>query len=225
MKYDKILKQKIEDNIDENYRNFLSKIVPDVSIVGVRIPTLRKIAKEFSHIEDLLENITLDSYEVVSVACYYIGYTTKRISILKKRLDFILPYIDNWAICDTFVSSLKVLKSKKEEFYPFLREYLKSEEEYTLRFAIVCLLSYYMEEQYIEEIFCRVILLQNKSYYIDMAISWLVSVSFVKFKEKTLSLLESKRLSLDVQNKSISKICDSLRVSQNDKNFIKNLKF
>ena len=71
---------------------------------------LRQIAKEFAVYDDFLQNVSLNSYENISIACYYIGITCKDYSGLQPKLDFILPYIDNWAICDTFVSSLKCLK-------------------------------------------------------------------------------------------------------------------
>ena len=146
MKYDELLEKKINENIDKKYKEFHSQIVPGTKVRGVRIPILRKIAKEFCQYDDFLENVLLNNYEAISVACYYIGLKTKDIKTLKLNLKFILPYINSWAICDTFVSSLKILKTKKEEFYETLQKCLKSENEFTVRFAIVCLLSYYIED-------------------------------------------------------------------------------
>ena len=224
MKYDKLLEQKIIANIDEKYKQFHSQLVPNTLVRGVRIPTLRKIAKEFCKYDDFLQNITLDNYEAVSVACYYIGLTTKDVKKLNRNLQIVLPHINNWAICDTFVSSLKILKTKKAEFLDTIQQCLNSQKEFEVRFAIVCLLSYYIEDVDTKFLFDKMISLQNKSYYIDMAIAWLVSVAFVKRKEETLKLLQNKKLVANVQNTSISKICDSFRVSKDDKLLVKKLR-
>lgn len=225
MKYDKMLNEKLLQNCDKEYAKFHASLVPNSTIMGVRIPVLRKIAKEFSRFDDFLENVSLDSYESVSVACYYIGLTTKDAVALKSRLEFILPYVDNWAVCDTFVSSLKILKTKGEEMFSTLINYLSSENEYFVRFSIVCFLSYYIDVSKIEFLFENIIPLQNRSYYIDMAIAWFVSVAFVKCREQTLELLKSKSLNKSVQNKSISKICDSFRVNDADKKIVKSLRY
>ena len=224
MKYDKQLDFFISQNVDEQYAKFHSSLVPDTKIRGVRIPVLRKIAKEFTKYDDFLGNITLDNYEAISVACYYIGLTTKDLNTLKIRLNYILPHINNWAVCDTFVNSLKLLKKKSVEFYPFLCEYLKSDNDFVCRFAIVCLMNYCLNDQTVNNIFQQVVPLQGRSYYLDMAIAWLVSVAFVKNRTQTLKLLQSKTLTKEVQNKSISKICDSFRVDDSDKLIVKKLK-
>ena len=222
MKYDELLRTKIAQNADEDYRKFHAGVVPGIEIKGVRVPVLRQIAKEFSVYDDFLEQITLDNYEAICVACYYVGNTTKDVKLLQKRLALVLPLINNWAICDTFVSSLKILKTeRRDEFYSFVINYLRSENDFTVRFAIVCLLSYYITEDRVDEIIKRVVKLQGRSYYIDMAIAWLVSVAFVKCKAIILPLLQAQTLTAFVQNKSISKICDSYRVSAADKTFVK----
>ena len=225
MKYDKQLNEKIDANSDEKYAKFHSSLVPNTKIKGVKIPVLRKIAKEFSVYDDFLKNITLDSYESISVACYYTGATTKNTEQLKTRLEFILPYINNWAVCDTFVSSLKILKTKKDEMYSTILNYLKSDSEFVVRFAIVCLLTYFINNDNIEFLLDKMVDLQNKTYYIDMAIAWFVSVAFVKCREKTLKFLQNERFKKNVQNKIISKICDSFRVSKFDKEIVKKLKY
>lgn len=224
MKYDIELNKKILENCDLDYASFHGALVPTTKIRGVRIPVLRQIAKHFSVYDDFLENITLDNYESICVACYYIGITTKDLKTLENRLDFILPYIDNWATCDTFASSLKILKTKKDEFFDTLCSYLLSKNDFTVRFAIVCFLNFYIQEDKIEDLLNKMINLQNRSYYLDMAIAWFVSVAFVKCRNQTLKFLKSKVLTKEVQNKCISKICDSFRVSKEDKEFVKKLK-
>ena len=224
MKYDDCLNKIIEENSNPKYAEFQSGLVPGIKIKGVKVPVLRSIAKQFSKFDDFLENVTLDNFEKISVACYYIGYTTKDIKTLSRRLEYILPYVDNWAVCDTFVSTLKILKTKNQEAYPVIEQYLKSTNDFTARFAVVCLLGYYINETNIVHLFEKIIPLQNRSYYLDMAIAWFVSVAFVKCRNQTLNLLKSNKLIKDVQNKSISKICDSFRVSTYDKEVVRALR-
>ena len=225
MKYDKELEEKIVANCDKNYAKFHGSLVPNSIIRGVRIPVLRKIAKDFSTYDDFLENITLDNYESISVACYYVGLTTKDTTTLKQRLNFILPYINNWAICDTFVSSLKILKQKKEETFPIIKNYLKSKNEFFLIFCVVCFLDYYIDENEINYLLQTMLTLQNKTYYLDMAIAWFVSIAFIKCRKQTLKFLQDKKLNKNVQNKSISKICDSFRITKEDKLLVKKLTY
>ena len=223
MKYDKELNELINAHIDPEYAKFHSKIVPESTVRGVRIPILRKIAKKFDRFDDFLNNITLDNYESISVACYYIGLTTKDLTTLSKNLEFILPYIGNWSICDTFVASLKILKKEKAA-YKIVLEKLNTPHIYTVRFGIVALLSYFITDANIYEIFEKLIKLQNIDYYIDMAIAWLISIAFIKCRAQTLELLKGSPLTPFVQNKSISKICDSFRVAKEDKVMIKQLR-
>lgn len=225
MKYDKELRERLEIEKDEKYAKFHSSLIPNSEVLGVRIPKLREIAKEFSKYDDFLKNVSLNSYENISVACYYIGLKAKDFKELKSYLDFILPYVDNWAICDTFVSSLKIFKKKNaKEFLPVIYKLLDSKNYFEVRFAIVVLLSYYISEDEIQTIFSKMLPLQDRNYYIDMAIAWFVSVAFVRVREQTLNFLKSKVLNKQVQNKSISKICDSFRVSQEDKFLVKSFK-
>lgn len=224
MKYDEKLNAIILSNCDEKYAKFHGRLVPNTIIKGVRTPTLRQIAKEFSQYDDFLKNITLDSYETICVACYYIGLTTKDIATLKDRVDFILPYIDNWATCDTFVASLKILKKDKGAFYNTLLNYLESENNFSVRFAVVCSMTYYIDENNINELLKCLVKKQNRSYYIDMAIAWFISIAFIKCREQTLEFLKSDNLTQKVQNIAISKICDSFRVSPQDKQLVKTLK-
>lgn len=225
MKYDDELNLKILENIDKKYAKFHQKLVPNAKILGVKVPILRKIAKSFLKYDDFLENITLNSFEKISVACYYVGFSCKDTKTLEKQTEFVLPFVDNWAVCDTFVSTLKILKTKeKQNFLPFVLKCLNSSSIFKARFAVVCLLSYFVEDKNVLNFLKQTSKIQCKDYYLDMAIAWFVSVCFVKCREKTLNFLKSKQLKKDVQNKSISKICDSFRVSKEDKTLVKTLK-
>ena len=130
--------------------------------------------------------------------------------------------IDNWATCDSVVSSLKILKNKpSEEFYGFFRDLCFSAHEFVSRFGIVVLMTIYLNAAHIDDILdiCR--LVKSEQFYVNMALAWLLSYTYVKFKEKTTNLFKEKCLSKFVQNKAISKCRDSFRVSKEDKEVLK----
>ena len=145
-------------------------------------------------------------------------------NIVKDEIERFLPLIDNWGICDGFVANLKIIKKNREYFFDYLKKFIKTEEEYKVRFVLVTFLSHYMEKEYIEEIIQLCSQVKNKNYYIKMAQAWLISILFVKFPERTLEFLKDNSLDLWVHNKGIQKIRESIRVTKEDKELIKTLK-
>ena len=137
-----------------------------------------------------------------------------------------IKFIDNWAMVDSIVSNLKVFKKYEKEVFELAKNYINSKEEFEIRFGYCILLSYYIcayKEQYIDAIFS----LCNKShpmYYVQMMVAWLLSISYIKFKEKTYQFLLSNKLDNFTFNKTISKICDSYRISKEEKQQLKYLR-
>ena len=126
---------------DKKYQEFQKGLCPGVvNIIGVRIPELRKLAKE------LLENINDNYYEELMLQGMVIGGAKEDINTILKYVKEFVPKIDNWAVCDTFCTSLKITKKYKKEMWKFIQEYLKSDKEFELRFAIVMILGYFIDE-------------------------------------------------------------------------------
>ena len=208
---------------DKKYADFHRKIVPDTSyeIIGVRIPEIRKIVKTFNSRDKIIAFLDYEHR-------YYEEYLLHGLLISKLHnqneiygfLEDFLPYIDNWAICDTVVSSLKPLLKNQTEFLSRIKKWLKSEKTYTVRFGIVCLLSYFINERYIDEVLGLITKIQSEEYYINMSIAWFYSIALVKFYDKILPLIESRELSSFIQNKTIAKARDSFRITQ----YLKKLK-
>ena len=96
-----------------------------------------------------------------------------------------MPKINNWAVCDTFCAGLKITKKHKEEMFEFLQKYLKSHKEFEIRFGVVMLLDYYIEEKYLNQLFEIFDSIENKEYYVQMAIAWAISICLIKFYDKT----------------------------------------
>lgn len=212
---------------DLKYREFHSGLCPNVDkIIGVRIPELRKIAKEIAlyDYENFLNTSKDEYYEELVLQGLVIGYANISIEKTFKYLRDFVPKINSWAVCDTTCSNLKITKKYMKEMWQFLDQYINSNKEYEIRFALVMYLDYFLTDDYIDEILQRIDKINNKEYYVQMAIAWLVSVAYVKQKEKTEIFLKSNELDKFTHNKSIQKICESYRVNKEDKERLREYK-
>jgi 3-methyladenine DNA glycosylase AlkD len=139
-------------------------------------------------------------------------------------LEDFIPSITNWAVCDCLCSSLKSAKQHLPETWEFLQPYLCSREEFSLRFAVVMLMDHFLTEDYIDRVLKILQAIRHDGYYVNMAVAWAVSTAFVRFRDKTLNLLESQCLPVWVQNKSIQKCRESRRISEADKAYLATLR-
>lgn len=151
---------------------------------------------------------------------------TSKMDITKKvgYLDNFIPKIDNWAICDIVCSNFKLKKDELSKLWEYLLLYQDSNKEFELRFMIVMMMDYYLLDDYINEVFRIIDSIGVDYYYTNMAISWLISMAFIKYKEQTLNYLNDNNLSLFVYQKSLQKIIESTRVSKYDKDMIRKMK-
>ena len=213
---------------DEKYKQFHSSLCPGVNnIIGVRVPVLRKYAKELArnyNLEDILHNLKGGYYEEIMLEGMLVGMakidTKQRIQYIKK----FVPKIDNWAICDTTCAGLKFTHNNREVVWDLIKYYLKSDKEFELRFAIVMMLDFYIIDDYIDLVLKELEQVNNEAYYVKMAVAWAISICFIKFPEKTQMLLEKNKLDNFTHNKSIQKIIESYRVDKKVKNELRELK-
>lgn len=208
---------------DIGYKNFHSKLIPNVptdEIIGVRVPVLRKIAKQA-----LKENADVASkyYEEKMLRGFMAGYRKCSIDEHLKELAEFIPLIDNWAVCDCSCSTFKFTEKNREEVWEFIQPYL-SGNEYDIRFAVVMIMDYYLTDEYIDRAIDILFSIKSDLYYVNMAVAWAVSVAYVKYENKILPLLESKTLPDWVHNKAIQKICESYRVEKDKKSYLRTLK-
>lgn len=209
---------------DEQLEKFNKKIIPTkYKILGIKMSILKDIAKEISKtdIKTFFDNNLRVYFEEVMILGFVVGNLRREEEFLNYFYKF-LPYIDNWAICDSFVSNAKILKNIS--FFNKACNLMLSTNEFIRRVGIVILLDYYIDTNNIDSCINTIKNLKDDSFYVNMAISWLISVSFVRFRSKTFKLLKSKILPTFVQNKAISKIIESNRVTKEDKELVKNLK-
>lgn len=217
----------LKDYIDEKYSVFSSVLIPGASnILGIRIPILRKIAKEISkgNWSLVVEQGTEDSFESIMLKGMIIGFAPLKFDELKRYMLWYLPKISNWSLCDGFCVSLKISKKYKIEMFDFIQQCLKEKEDYTIRFGLVMLLTYYVEENYLEYIYHIVEEIDTREYYVMMAAAWLLATCYTKYTDSTYEYLMRSRLDNNTLNKSIQKIAESQKISIENKNRAKNLK-
>lgn len=212
---------------DLKYKEFHSSLCPNVDkIIGVRVPELRKMAKEIA-LQDyaqFLEQSKDEYYEELVLQGLVIGYAKISIEETFRYLKVFVPKINSWAVCDTTCSNLKITKKHMQKMWEFLEQYINSENEYEIRFALVMYLDYYLTDEYINKILQNIDKITNKQYYVQMAIAWLISFAYIKQKEKIEKYLLKNNLDKFTQNKAIQKICESYRVSKENKDKLRKLK-
>ena len=117
-----------------------------------------------------------------------------------------------------------MLTSYYSKVLEFIQPYLKSNKEFEIRFAVVIILNYYITEDYIDLVLETLDEVKHEGYYVKMAVAWAISLCFVKFEEKTMNYLKNNKLDDFTYNKSLQKICESLRVDKDTKAIIKSMK-
>lgn len=226
------MQQKIKKELlklaDSKYKEFHSGLCPGTNnILGVRVPVLRNYAKELIkeyEIEELLKQIDNQYYEEIMLQGMLIGLAKQNFQTLQKQIEEFVPKIDNWAICDVFCAGLKITKKYKEEMWNFIQKYLKSKQEFEIRFAVVMILDYYIEEEYLEEIFKIFNTITSQAYYVQMAIAWAVSISLIKFYDRTMQYLETAKLDKFTYNKALQKAIESYRITDKQKDILRGMK-
>lgn len=213
---------------NEKHSSFHSKLVPNIDkkirVLGVPIPILRKMAKELiksfmdkTDLEQYMSFVGNDYYEEIMLMGIVVGSFKCDFETKLKYISEFVPKISDWAVCDTFCSTIKIPNSKHSDYRKFLAPYLKMKGEFELRFAIVSLMQNYINDEYIDETIKVFESVNDDRYYVQMAIAWALSVCYVKYPQQTRVLFEKRKLSKQIQNKAIQKCRESLRVSKEDK--------
>ncbi|WP_028855989.1 DNA alkylation repair protein [Psychrilyobacter atlanticus] len=212
---------------DESYKSFIIKLVPtNHNILGVRMPLLKKLAKKITK-ESPYEFLALDkgnNYEMIMLEGLVISSLKIPFSDLVSYIETYMKKIDNWAQVDSFVMNFKGIKKDKEVVFNMLKPWLNSKEEFIVRTALLILLSYYVNKEYLQNIFDISNKITHKGHYVFMGNAWLISVCMAKFPEETILFFKDNRLDKLTHNKAIQKSRESNRVSKEHKNLLKTLK-
>lgn len=224
---EKTVRERIFKLTDEEYRQFHSKLVPGTDkILGVRLPKLRELAKELikGDWHGYLAAAQDDYYEEIMLQGLVIGYAKADIEDILHYVAAFVPKINNWAVCDSFCNSLKITKKHMPRVWIFLQPYLLSRQAFEIRFGIVMLLSFYIEDEYIDQVLTILDGAKHEDYYVKMAVAWAISICFVKYPEKTMAYLKKNTLHNFTYNKALQKITESFRVDNATKTIIRSMK-
>lgn len=206
------------ENSDEKYRKFSSSLLPKTdNLLGVRIPFLRKFAKDIAKTcaEEFLREKNCEYFEETMLQGMVIGLVKTDIAQRFELIKYFLPKIKNWSVCDCFCCSLKFTKDNRKEVLEFLKPYIKSENEYDVRFAAVMLLDYFVNEEYIDTTLALLNEFTHEAYYAKMAVAWAISICYINYPDKTFEFLKRTKISPWVFNKSIQKITESIKIGKN----------
>jgi 3-methyladenine DNA glycosylase AlkD len=217
---------------DQKYQAFQRKLCPDLdpeTIIGVRVPLLRKLAKELSdegEAEAFLRELPHTWYEENMLHVFLIS-GEKDFDRVLKELDRILPYIDNWASCDSL--SPRVFKKRHGDLLPVIDRCLASDHEYTIRFGIKMLMDHFLDEDFDPALFEKVLSARRDAlddfYYVRMMKAWYFATALAKQWESAVRVIEERKLDRWTHNKTIQKARESFRVSDAHKDYLKSLRW
>lgn len=221
------IRKELEKKADKKFQKFTAALIPNIdNVLGVRTPILRKMAKELyisGEYAGMFETPIKYMEENMLKGMIICLFKKPAKDVLYYVKDFV-PTINNWAVCDNFCCNLKMTKDNLSLVWDFLQTYFKSEKEFELRFAYVMLLNYYLVDDYIDKVLKLIDEFKDDRYYAQMAVAWLVSICYIKYPQKTEKYLKQSKLDDWTHNKSIQKICESLKVDKKTKEKIKLMK-
>lgn len=220
--YEELLTE-LKANAEPEYAAFHKRLLKNDNIVvlGVRVPTLKKIAKRYKNAIGPLLCCNDDYYEVTFIKLQAVALLPYEQFV--KYVGGCVALIDNWATCDCFAP--KCIAEHRDEFLPYIYSFIESDKEFTQRFALTTLLHFYVEEEYLQNIFDIVQKDANLDlYYVHMAAAWLIAEVLVKFYDDGVKFLKGGALPEKTHNKAIQKACESYRLTKEQKDFLKGLK-
>ncbi|WP_026507845.1 DNA alkylation repair protein [Butyrivibrio sp. MC2013] len=226
-----MIKDEILDRLyslqDIKYRDFQKGLIPTVDpdrVIGVRTPDLRKYAAELSKrddIKDFLSDLPHQYFDENQLHAFIIS-RIKDMDICLMEVDRFLPYVDNWATCDQL--SPAVFRKHKDALLTRIREWISSEDTYTVRFAIGMLMQHFLEDDYDPCYPEMVAALRSDEYYINMMIAWYFATALAKRYDEIVPYIEERRLDIWTHNKAIQKSVESYRITPEQKAYLKSLK-
>ena len=227
MRSDAVL-QRLSELSDPTYRDFHAGLIPNISpetILGVRVPALRKLARELRGSPEAQEFMAALPHEYYDENCLHglLINDIKDFGATVSALDAFLPYVDNWAVCDLI--SPRSFKSRPPELAAHVRRWLESSHSYTVRFGIGVLMRFYLDVGFEPAQLEAVAERCCEEYYVNMMVAWYFATALAKQPEAALPYIENRRLSRWTHNKAIQKSIESRRIPDETKAYLKTLRW
>ena len=241
------LLKRLQAEQDLRYRDFHASLLPNIdkkSIIGVRVPTMRKIAKEFAdtaapaELAKFLDKLPHKHFEENQVHLFVVE-RIKDFDECLRRIEQFLPYIDNWAVCDG--KSPKALLKDEKRFVSCIEKWLKSKHPYTVRFGVNMLMTFFLDGRFDEKFLKRVAAIDENlfndsdtgcagsskpakqaamptdRYYVQMVVAWYFATALAKQWEMAFPYIKNRKLSPWIHAKTIQKACESYRITAEQK--------
>ena len=221
------IRQSLFDLQDIKYRDFQAKLIPGTdaeTMIGVRTPELRKLAKQMlkrEEIGEFLQDLPHRYFDENQLHAFIVS-GIREYGKCMEELERFLPYVDNWATCDQM--SPVVFKKHKQELLSGIREWIRSEHTYTVRFGIGMLMQHFLDDEFDPAYPELVAGVRSEEYYVNMMIAWYFATALAKQYDAVLPYLEGRRLDPWVHNKTIQKAVESYRISDEQKEYLRSLK-
>ncbi|SHI23289.1 3-methyladenine DNA glycosylase AlkD [Butyrivibrio fibrisolvens DSM 3071] len=212
---------------NEKYRDFQSKLVPNISkdlILGVKTPEMRKIAKDIKdtqEAEDFLKELPHKYYEENLVHFFLIAMI-KDFDKCVEAVETFLPYVDCWPVCDQ--ASPNVFKKNHAKILPLIKKWIDSDHVYTSRFGMRMLMNEFLGDDFKPEYLEWVASVKGEDYYVKMMVAWYFATALAKQYDESVVYIEKRRLDPWTHKKAIQKAIESFRVSDEHKEFLKTLR-
>ncbi len=227
-----IIREELIKESEESIAKLSAKLSPNSKkedILGVRIPKLRKIAKQIVKEDGNLylkeSNKNKQYFEEIIVEGLVIGYSKMDFDERLKLIEKFIPKITSWAINDTFCPTIKVKKEELAKMWKFILPYLDSENEFEVRFAVIMMLDNYIIDDYVDDVIKKLDRVSNEGYYAKMAVAWTMAEIGIKYNEKAMKYLKGKNnLDKFTFNKTLQKMRESYRIDLNQKEELKKMK-
>ena len=211
---------------DQKYRDFTLPLIPLVdeeTFIGVRLPVLKKYAKDLDarQIEEFLNSLP-HTYHEENILHAFIISNIKDYDLFIKKVDAFLPFVTNWSVCDAICN--KHLDKHKEKLINEVYKWLKSKEVYRVRYAVKCLMNYYLGDDFKEEHIQKAAEVKLDDYYVKMMVAWYLATGLAKNYDSFIEAIEKHQFDTVTHNKAIQKAVESFRVSEEHKTYLKTLK-
>ena len=211
---------------DSKYKEFTAKLTPTISsekFIGVRVPELRQLSKQLSQndIDKFLTSLPHEYYDENLLHSILLC----SVKPFEKSLNYVenfLPFVDNWAVCDTLIP--KIFGKEKTKLLEKINEWILSKNTFKIRFGIKMLMTHFLDSDFKKEYLHLAANIKSDEYYVNMMIAWFFATALAKQWDDTIELIKQKKLSAWVHNKTIQKACESFRITSEQKVLLKTLK-
>ncbi len=216
--------ERLLSNKDEKYKDFQSKLVPNIdkeTIIGVRTPQIREIAKKVFGTQeaDTFIQVLPHQYYEENLIHFFLISKIKDFNECVKEVERFLPYIDCWPVCDQ--ASPLVFKKNHDKLLPLIKKWIKSNDVYTSRFGIRMLMNEFLNDDFKEEYLELVSSKKGNDYYLKMMIAWFFATALAKQYDATIKYIENRCLDPWIHQKTIQKAIESYRISDEHKEYLK----